>query len=265
MHTPSVWLITGASGGFGLCLVKSVLARGDRVIATSRSSDRIQDKFPISENIRLLVLDVTAGEETIKAVVATAVRFWSRIDVLVNNAAYVEKGLIEESGSARLRLQYETNVFGTLDVTTAVLPYMRAEQSGTIVMMGSRMSWRPENPVGPYSSSKAALRVFSETLAAEIEQFSIRMLIIEPAAFRTDSLVKSTIYRGNEIEDYDEMRDQAVERYKTVHRNLKGDPAKAMEVLTDVVRGEGKAAGRPWPLYLILGDLGVQGITNLAS
>ncbi|KAJ7239361.1 hypothetical protein C8J57DRAFT_1372952 [Mycena rebaudengoi] len=258
MHAPNVWLITGIDSA--LCLVKSVLARGDRVIATSRSSDRIQDKFPISENIRLLVLDVTAGEEAIKAVVATAVRFWGRVDILVNNAAYVEKGLIEESGFSLIPLQ--TNVFGTLDVTTAVLPYMRAEKSGTIVMMGSRTSWRPENPVGPYSSSKAALRVFSETLAAEIEQFSIRMLIVEPAAFRTDSLVKSTIYRGNEIGDYDEMRDQAVERYKTVHRNLKGDPAKAMEVLTDVVRGEGKAAGRPWPLYLILGDLGVQGITD---
>ncbi|KAJ6609033.1 hypothetical protein B0H10DRAFT_2065674 [Mycena sp. CBHHK59/15] len=262
MHSPAVWFITGTSSGFGKCLVDSVLARGDRVIATARSLDAIQG-LPKSENIRLLELDLTAGEEAIKAIVATAVAFWGRIDVLVNNAGYGEKGLIEETGSAQLKIQFQTNVFGTLDVTTAVLPYMRAERSGTIVMIGSRTSWRPENPcTGLYSSSKAALRCFSETLAAEIEQFGIRMLIVEPAGFKTDGLIKNSVYMGNKIPDYDEMREKSVQWYKTVAGMVKGDPAKAMEALTDVVRGEGKAAGRPWPLYLILGDLGVQGVTE---
>lgn len=88
------------------------------------------------------------------------------------------------------------------------------------------------------------------------------MLIVEPAAFRTDILIKKPVYTGNPIEDYDAMRAAAAERYERGHRMLKGDPAKAMEAVVDVVRGEGKAAGRPWPMYLILGDLGVSGVSE---
>ncbi|KAJ6466829.1 hypothetical protein C8R45DRAFT_1020256 [Mycena sanguinolenta] len=257
-----VWLITGTSSGFGECLVKSVLARGDLVIATARTLAKIQH-LTQSENVRVLELDIVSGEAAIKAIIAKAVEFWGRIDVLVNNAGHGAKGIMEESGSAQLRLQYETNVFGTLDVTTAVLPYMRARRSGTIVMIGSRTSWRPENPsTGLYGSSKAALRVISETIAAETEQFSIRMLIVEPAAFRTNSLMNTPYYTGNAIPDYDKMREQSLTWYETINGLVKGDPVKAMEVLTDVVRGEGGAAGRPWPLYLILGDIGVAGVSE---
>ncbi|KAJ7143036.1 hypothetical protein C8R44DRAFT_726320 [Mycena epipterygia] len=162
-----------------------------------------------------------------------------------------------------MRLQYEINVFGTLKVTTAVLPYMRAERSGTVVMIGSRTSWRPElSCAGLYASSKTAVRAFSETLATELAPFSIRMLIVELAAFRTNGLIGNSVYTGNAIPDYDAMRDAAFERYKKTHRILKGDLAKAMEAVADVVRGEGKAAGKPWPLFLILGDLGVSGVTE---
>ncbi|KAF8140890.1 hypothetical protein K438DRAFT_2115996 [Mycena galopus ATCC 62051] len=228
MHAPNVWLVTGALRHSHLTvrLVASGHAsstpswRGDRVVATARSLDKMKD-FPKTDALRLLQLDVTSGEEAIKDIVAKAVGFWG------------------------------TNVFGTLDVTTAVLPYMRAKKSGTIVMIGSRTSWRPETTVRFYSSSKAALRVFSETLASEIAPCSIRMLNVEPAAFRTDALVNNSVYMGNPIPDYDEMP-----------KGLKGDPAKAMEAVVDVVRGEGKAAGRPRPMYLILGDLGVSGVTE---
>ncbi|KAJ7750384.1 hypothetical protein DFH07DRAFT_941847 [Mycena maculata] len=262
MDTQKVWLITGTSSGFGECLVKSVLARGDRVIATARTLSKIQH-FLGSENIRILELDLVSGEESIKATIAKAVEFWGRIDVLVNNAASGARGLVEESGSAQFKVQYQTNVFGTLDVTTAVLPYMRAKKSGTIVMICSRTGWRPENPsTGLYGSSKAALRCLSETLATEIEPFSIRMLIVEPAAFRTNSLLNTPYYLGNKIADYEPRRDQFIQWYTTMNGIFKGDPAKAMEVLTDVVRGEGKAAGRPWPLYLFLGDLAVQGVAE---
>ncbi|KAJ7639917.1 hypothetical protein B0H17DRAFT_1010325 [Mycena rosella] len=262
MHAPYVWLITGASGGFGKCLVNSVLARGDRVIATARSLEKMGD-LPKTDSIRLLQLDVTAGAAALTGIMAEAVAFWGRIDVLVNNAGYGAKALVEEAGSAEMRVQYETNVFGTLDVTTAVLPYMRAERSGTIVMIGSRTSWRPElTSTGLYASSKAALRVFSETLAVELEPFAIRMLIVEPAAFRTDALIRKSVYTDNPIPDYNAMRDAAIQRYKDMHRALRGDPAKAMEAVTDVVRGEGAAAGKQWPLYLILGDLGVKGVAE---
>ncbi|KAJ7882636.1 hypothetical protein B0H14DRAFT_3105973 [Mycena olivaceomarginata] len=255
MHAPNVWLVTGSSGGFGACLIKSILARGDCVIATARSLDKMPPDLPQTADLRLLQLDVTAGEVAIRDIVAEAVGFWGRIDVLVNNAGYGAKGVIEEAGC--------TNVFGALDMTTAVLPYMRKEKSGTIVMMGSRTSWRPENTCsGFYASSKAALRVFSETLASEVAQFSIRVLIIEPAAFRTGALISNSMYTDNPLPAYDAMRAAAIERYKRTQENLTGDPAKAMETVVDVVRGEGKAAGRPWPLYLVLGDVGVSGVTE---
>ncbi|KAJ7749960.1 hypothetical protein B0H16DRAFT_1550720 [Mycena metata] len=265
MHPANVWLITGASGGFGTCLVRSILARGDRVIATARSINKIPlegiPQSKIQDDFRLLTLDVTVGEEAITKIVAEAVGFWGRIDVLVNNAGYVEKALMEEGGSARLREQFAANVFGTLDVTTAVLPYMRAARSGTIVMIGSRTSWRPEIPsLGPYAASKAAMRVYSETLAVELAPFSIRMLIVEPAAFLTDTMVSTHIYEGNKIADYDALRVEGEDVYQRAYRVLKGDPAKAMEAVVDVVRGEGKAKGRVWPGLLMLGDVGVSGV-----
>ncbi|KAJ7143050.1 hypothetical protein C8R44DRAFT_761606 [Mycena epipterygia] len=231
----------GSSGGFESCLVKSVLARGDRVIATVRSVDKMQD-LPKTEDVRLLQLDITAGEQAIKGIIATAVAFWGRIDVLVNNAGYGAKALVEEGAIAEMRLQYETNVFGTLNVTTAVLPYMRAGRSGTVVMIGRL-----------YASSKAAVRAFSETLATELAPFSICMLIVEPAAFRTNALISNSVYTGNAIPDYDAMRDAAIARRPRED---------AMEAVADVVRGEAKAAGKPWPLFLILGDLGVSGVTE---
>ncbi|KAJ7220573.1 hypothetical protein GGX14DRAFT_694922 [Mycena pura] len=273
------------SSGFGEVLVQTVLARGDRVIATARSLGKNQHflQSEHSENVRLLELDVVAGEEALKGIITKAVAFWGRIDVLVNNAGNGAKGILEEAGSAQMRLQYEANVFGTLDVTTAVLPYMRAQRSGTIVMICSRSTWKPELPgigvynsclahclcssstshaKGLYASSKAALRCLSETLAVEVAPFSIRVLIAEPAAFRTNTFANTPYYTANQITDYDVLRGQSQEWYERMHRSVTGDPKKAMRVLTDVVKGEGAAAGRPWPLYLALGDVAVHGITD---
>ncbi|KAJ7359963.1 hypothetical protein DFH08DRAFT_953052 [Mycena albidolilacea] len=257
---------TGSSGGFSTCLIKSILARGDRVIATARSLDKMPPDLPQTDDLRLLQLDAATRQ---------AVGFWGRIDVLVNNAGYGAKGVLEEAGCVICVVSADetaTNVFGALDMTTAVLPYIRKEKSRTIVMMGSRTSWRPENTVcrsyahwrflnffnhfgftqcsGVYASAKAALRVFSETLASE------------PAAFRTGALINNPMYTDNPLPTYDAMRAAAIERYKRIQENLTGDPAKAMQAVVDVVRGEGKAAGRPWPLYLVLGDVGMSGVTE---
>ncbi|KAJ6473639.1 hypothetical protein C8R47DRAFT_717143 [Mycena vitilis] len=149
-----VWLITGAASGFGRSLLSSVLARGDRVIATSKSLEPIQDLDGTSENLRLIQLDVTTGEELIRCKMQEAA---GRIDVLVNNAGSCHLGLLEEGGSALLRKQYETNVFGLLDVTSACLPYMRAQNEGTIVVIGSRSAWTCET-VGLGAQSHACRR-----------------------------------------------------------------------------------------------------------
>lgn len=124
MSDPKVWLITGTSSGFGRRLVSIVLERGDRVVATARSLQKIQE-FPQSPNLHLLELDVTSGTTVIKERVDEAAKVWGRIDVLVNNAGIGLLGILEECGVDKMIKQFRPNVFGVLDVTNAALPYMR--------------------------------------------------------------------------------------------------------------------------------------------
>ncbi|KZP18750.1 NAD(P)-binding protein [Athelia psychrophila] len=143
-----VWFITGASSGFGLRLVESALARGDFVIATARNLSKLDAALKRS-SVRLhrMQLDVTEGEGALKAKLEEAAQIWGRVDVCANNAGFGMSGLIEECGSGELKDQFRTNVFGLLDVTTAVLPHMRKQRSGTIVIFSSRMTWKPESAV----------------------------------------------------------------------------------------------------------------------
>ncbi|KAF8146998.1 hypothetical protein K438DRAFT_1922140 [Mycena galopus ATCC 62051] len=245
MSSGKVWLITGASSGFGLSLVSSVLARGDRVIATSRSLEVLQHLEGTSENLRLLQLDVTAGPELLQCRIKEAVALWGTIDVLVNNAGSCHLGILEEGGSALLRKQYEVNVFGLLDVTNACLPYLRAQNKATIVIMGSRRA---------YGSSKAAVHAVAETLSVEVAPFNIRVLIVEPSAFRTRMVRTADNYiLDNPLQAYDGMREKNLQFYADRDGKQVGDPDKAMDAVVDVVRGEGAARDKPWPGYLLLG------------
>ncbi|KAJ7185476.1 hypothetical protein C8R46DRAFT_880959 [Mycena filopes] len=253
--SPKVWLITGASSGFGRNLISSVLARGDRVIATSRSLEPIQNLAGTNANLRLLQLDVTSGEEVLRGRMEEAVALWGRIDVLVNNAGSCYLGILEEGGSALVRKQYEVNVFGLLDVTSACLPYMRAQGDGVIVVMGSRSAWTAETIVSPYGSSKAAVHALAETLTAEVAQFNIRVLLVEPSAFRTRMVRTAENYNlENPISAYDGTRAKNIKAYDGRDGKQSGDPGKAMDAVVEVVRGEGRAAGKPWPGYLLLGQ-----------
>jgi NAD(P)-dependent dehydrogenase (short-subunit alcohol dehydrogenase family) len=166
-HTP------GTSSGFGNCLVASVLARGDRVIATARSLERLSHlQAQGNPNLCVRQLDVTAGAAAIAAVVAEAAGVWGRLDVVVNNAGAGYPGLLEEGGcvlasprslieecvkskrrSDLLRKQFAVNFFGVMDVCAASLPFLRAQRSGTIVVVGSRSAWKPEIPVRLQCSS----------------------------------------------------------------------------------------------------------------
>ncbi|KAJ7037942.1 hypothetical protein C8F04DRAFT_385801 [Mycena alexandri] len=250
-----VWLITGTSSGFGRSLISSVLAKGDRVIATSRSLEPIQNLNGTSPNLRLLQLDVTAGEAVLRGRLKEAVDVWGRIDVLVNNAGSCYLGILEEGGSALVRKQYEVNVFGLLDVTSACLPYMRAQNEGTVVMMGSRSAWTAETiGLGAYGSSKAAVHALAETLTVELAQFNIRVLLVEPSAFRTRMVRTANNYNmQNPIPAYDGTREENMRAYDGRDGKQSGDPDKAMDAVVDVVRGEGRATGKPWPGYLLLG------------
>ncbi|KAI0078340.1 NAD(P)-binding protein [Panus rudis PR-1116 ss-1] len=248
-----VWFITGTSSGFGRRLVTVALSRGDKVIATARNLEGIED-FPPSPNLRKVQLDVTIGAEKIKEIVDKSVTYFGRIDVLVNNAGIGVTASIEEGGSKEWLDQVQTNVIGLLDVTSAALPHMRSRNSGTVVLLGSRTSWRPELPLsGQYASSKAAVRVIGETLSAEVAPFGIRVLIVEPGAFRTEKIFSRPLSTHNTVPAYDPMRERFRKAVEAIEGKQPGDPMKAMELVADVVRGEGKAKGKEWPLYLPLG------------
>ncbi|KAF8656665.1 hypothetical protein AX16_002468 [Volvariella volvacea WC 439] len=272
LSEPRVWFITGTSSGFGRRLAQIALDRGDRVIATARSAESLE-QFSIeylsslpksqSSNLRTLQLDITEGEESIKAKAKIAHDFWGKIDVLVNNAAVGFPGLLEEGGSALLKRQFTTNVFGLMDVTTAILPYMRARNSGTVVTVGSRSAWKSELPaIGAYAASKAAVHALTETLALEysLAGFNIRFMLVAPGSFRTEGMYSRPWSIDNPIADHDGVREKSMTRFNSIPGTEKGDPWKAMNLLADIVRGEGDAKDKPWPFYLILGEDAAQDV-----
>ncbi|KAL4243955.1 short-chain dehydrogenases/reductases (SDR) family protein [Abortiporus biennis] len=259
VQSQRVWLITGTSSGFGKRLVASVLARGDKVIATARSLSSIQSLQQSSPSshpsqLHLLQLDLNDSLEIIQSRIKEAFGVWGRIDVLVNNAGFGMKSVIEEGGSLAALTQFQTNVFGTINVTNSVIPYMRDQRSGTIIIVGSRSGWTPAMPpVGFYSASKAAIHAIGETYASELSPFGIRVTIIIPGSFRTENVLKQPLTIHNHIPEYDTLRSTAQKKFEQIAGTEKGDPRKAMELLVDVVRGEGKVRGREWPMWLFLG------------
>ncbi|KAJ8482977.1 hypothetical protein ONZ45_g14771 [Pleurotus djamor] len=259
MSTERVWLITGCSAGFGRRLATSALQRGDKVIATARSLEKLsclkEKSQGFEDNLRLLELDVTSGLGAIKTKIDEAAGIWGRIDVLVNNAGYGVPAIIEEGGADSIRLQFATNLYGPIDVICAALPHMRAKMSGTIVNIGSRSAWKTEIPgIGPYSASKAALHALTETLSIELAQFNIKTLIVAPGAFKTEGAYNYPWDNPNPLPAYEALRNAALSKFGSIRDAIKGDPDKAMEVVVDVVRGEGVAKDREWPGYLILGE-----------
>ena len=184
--TPKTWFITGASSGFGMAFARFALDRGDNVVAIARSVSKLEAQVARApDRVLAQKMDVTKAADIAPAVDA-AVRRFGRIDYLFNNAGFGLVGAIEETSDAELRAVLDTNFFGAAAVTRAVLPVMRAQRSGAIVnisSMGGQMSF---GGVGAYSASKFALEGMSEALAQEVAPFGIRVLIVEPGAFRTE-------------------------------------------------------------------------------
>lgn len=184
----SVWLITGASRGFGAELVSSALEHGDQVIAAARSPQNVQQAHPGAGGSLLTVqLDVTNPEQAIEATEAGVERF-GRIDVLVNNAGYGLFGAVEEITDAEARAIFDTNVFGLLNVTRAVLPILRAQGEGRIINMGSSAGFASSAGRGLYSASKFAVEGITEALREELAPLGIHVTVVEPGSFRTNFL-----------------------------------------------------------------------------
>ena len=229
------WLITGASRGFGRRLAEAVLEGGEQVVATARRPEQLADLVGrFGALVRTAALDVTDADAA-RAAVAAAVDAFGHLDVVVNNAGYANSGPIEEMAEVDFRDQFEANFFGVVNVTRAALPVLRGQRSGVFVQfssVGGRVGGTPG--MGAYQSAKFAVEGFSEVLASEVAPFGVRVIIVEPGAFRTD-------WQGSSMElhevgpDYDETVG-AMNRYRAENDGVQpGDPARGAQVIIDVV------------------------------
>ncbi|KFI05558.1 oxidoreductase [Massilia sp. BSC265] len=233
------WLITGASRGFGLLIARLALARGDNVVATARQPQSVLRVLGEHPRLLALPLDVTDEHAAAQAVTQATARF-GRIDVLVNNAGYGLLGAVEESSAEEVRRLYETNVFGLLNVTRAVLPVMRRQRSGHVINISSIGGYMAYPGWGVYGSTKFAVEGITEALAQELQPLGIHATVVEPGFFRTDFLDASSLSStAAVIDDYaatvGAMRGHAAE----ANHQQPGDPYKlavAMLLLADAVR-----------------------------
>ena len=244
-HSASkVFFITGASRGLGATLARAALTAGHCVAATGRDPEAVGRALGDSDRLLTARLDVTREDEA-RAAVEAAVERFGRIDVLVNNAGYALMGNIEECAAEEVRAQYETNVFGLLNVTRAVLPTLRAQGAGHVVNLSSVGGYRGVQGAGIYCSTKFAIEGISEALAEEVAPFGIRVTIIEPGYFRTEFLSGDSVrYADHEIAAYGNgMR----EFFRGRDGQQEGDPERLVQA---VLRIAGSDAP---PLRLTLG------------
>jgi len=231
-----VWFITGASRGIGAEITQAALAAGDRVVATARDARKLRERFGESERLLPVALDVT-DEASASAAVRAAVERFGRIDVLVNNAGFGVIGAVEETSAEEVRRVYETNVFGLLNVTRAVLPQMRRQRAGHILNLSSVGGFRAGPGFGVYCSTKFAVEGISEALHAELTPLGIAVTVVEPGYFRTEFLEsQSVVASPTVIDDYAETSGKVREMAKTVSLNQPGDPVKLAKALVELTR-----------------------------
>ena len=249
-----IWLITGSSTGFGRTLAEAALAAGDRVVATARRPETLDDLVAgAPERVLALPLDVT-DQGQIDAAVAGARSRFGRIDVLVNNAGYGSVGAVEELDDGELRALMDTMFFGAVALTRAVLPVMRAQGGGAIVQMSSMGGQVTFPGYGAYCAAKFALEAMSESLAAEVAPFGIRVLIVEPGAFRT-AFGGAGMQRSRDIGVYAETVGPTRAAVDAMDGSQPGDPAKAAAAILHALDADAA------PLRLALGDDAVDAIT----
>lgn len=246
-RTDPVWLITGCSTGFGRELAKLVLARGWRAVITARDPSKLADIAQgHGEKALVLPLDVTQRSQ-IEQVVAQAKQRFGRIDTLVNNAGYGYLAAIEEGEDAAVRAMFETNVFGLIDMTKAVLPIMRAQHSGLVVNISSIGGLTSFAATGYYHGTKYAVEGISESLAAEVKPLGIDVLIVEPGPFRTNWAGPSIKQSATRIEDYAPTAGERRKLTAARSGSQAGDPVRAAQAIIDASLSDSP------PLRLLLG------------
>ena len=247
-----VWLITGCSTGFGRELAKLVLARGWRAVVTARNPAQLTDIAEgHAESALVLPLDVTQRAQ-IDHVVAEAKRRFGRIDVLVNNAGYGYLAAIEEGEDDAVRAMFETNVFGLIDMTKAVLPIMREQRSGLIVNVSSIGGLTSFAATGYYHGTKYAVEGISESLATEVKPLGIDVLIVEPGPFRTNWAGPSIKQSATRIDAYAETAGERRKQTEARSGHQAGDPVRAAQAIIDAALSETP------PLRLLLGKMALE-------
>jgi len=244
----ATWLITGASSGLGAALARAVLARGDNAVVTARNTDHVQELVDAHPDRALAVaLEIGQHDQVVAAVAAATERFGS-IDVLVNNAGHGYRAAVEEASVEEVDELFATNFFGPVDLIKQVPPQMRRRRSGTIVNVSSIGAPRSNPASGYYTATKAALEGMSDALNREVGPLGIRVLVIEPGAFRTDFAGRSLAQSSTVIDDYADTAGKRRKENDTSHGTQPGDPDRAAQVIIDTVSGETA------PFRLLLGS-----------
>ena len=250
MSDPSdsrVWLITGASSGFGWALARHVLAQGERVIATARRLDALSElsrEFP--GQCRCLALDVSDPGQ-VRAVVSEAAAAFGRLDVIVNNAGYAVAGALEELSAEEVAANFATNFFGALEVIRAALPTLRAQNRGHIVNISAAAAISNYPGFSIYGASKWALEGASESLAAELKPFGIHVTLVQPGPFRTGFIGRSLRPAARSMPEYDRSSGKFLKFLQTMEGKQPGDPERAAAAIFAAVN-----SSTP-PLRLVLG------------
>jgi NADP-dependent 3-hydroxy acid dehydrogenase YdfG len=237
-------LISGASKGFGKAWTEAFLEKGYQVAATARNIDSLTDlKAKYGDTILPLKLDVNNREESF-AVVEKIKQHFGKIDILINNAGYAQHGAVEEVSEQEARAQFETNFFGTLWLTQAVLPIMRNQQRGHIIQVSSILGIATLPIVGLYNASKFAVEGLTETLATEVKQFGIKVTLVEPNGYVTD--IWGNGFNSESIDAYDGLKKAIAEGHDP---DTFGKTSATVPAIIKLVEAENP------PLRLLLGKV----------
>jgi NAD(P)-dependent dehydrogenase (short-subunit alcohol dehydrogenase family) len=235
MADKKIWFVTGAGRGMGVDIAKAALSAGNAVVATARSADSVRASLGEHDDLLAVELDIT-DTASAEAAVRAAVERFGQIDVLVNNAGNFYAGYFEEVSPEQMRAQIETNLFGPMNVTRAVLPVMRHQRSGHVVTISSTAGLIGQEFVAAYAASKFGVEGWMESLRFDVDPYGIRTTIVEPGFFRTELLVEgaSTIWPELSIDDYAERTASTIAVWQGMNGQQGGDPAKLAAALVTI-------------------------------
>jgi NAD(P)-dependent dehydrogenase (short-subunit alcohol dehydrogenase family) len=232
------WFITGAGRGMGVDFAKAALAAGHNVVATGRNPDAVAEALGGSDDLLVVKLDVTSGQDAEAAVQAAVERFGG-IDVLVNNAAGFYAGYFEELTPEQMERQLAVSLIGPMNATRAVLPLMRKQRSGHVVTISSSAAFAGFEYSSAYAASKFGVDGWMESLAPEVAPFGIHTTVVNPGFFRTELLTEaSTSYAEPSIDEYAERSAAQREFWQGMNGRQGGDPAKLAQALLTITGQE---------------------------